>query len=138
PIAIEAAGASPSAEPGCYNIHPTFQVTYAYAGGVTLRCTSEQNGVRFEGEDGRWIFVARARNPLKASDARILTEPLAPDAVRLPMVTDHFGDFLDCMRSRRSPLCDAEIGHRSATVCHLGVIALRSGKRPRWEPSLEE
>lgn len=138
PVAIEATGASPSVEPECYNIHPTFQVTYTYANRVTVRCTSDQNGVRFDGEDGRWIFVSRARNPVKASDAGIVTEPLTQDAVRLPMVTDHFGNFLDCVRSRQPPLCDVAIGHRSATVCHLGVIALRSGKRLRWDASREE
>src|SRR5256885_6797003 len=38
---------------------------------------------------------------------------------------DHMRNFFDCIRSRKQPVCDAEIGHRSASVCHLGVISLR-------------
>src|SRR5262249_54452990 len=121
-----------------YNIHPTFQVTYAYANGVKLHCSSEKNGVRFEGEDGRWIFVSRALSPFKASEARLIEEPLSRDAVRLQVATDHFGNFLNCVRSRKRPICDVAIGHRSATVCHLGVIALRTSKKLAWDPGREE
>ena len=41
------------------------------------------------------------------------------------------------MKSRELPICDVEIGHRSATVCHLGNIAVRLGREIRWDPSAE-
>jgi len=41
------------------------------------------------------------------------------------------------MKSRELPICDVEIGHRTATVCHLGNIALRLGRRLRWDSSAE-
>src|SRR5207244_10612197 len=37
----------------------------------------------------------------------------------------------------RRPICDVEIGHRSATVCHLGNIALRTNRRVQWDPAKE-
>ena len=43
----------------------------------------------------------------------------------------------DCVRSRRPPICDAEIGHRSVSVCHLGVIAIRLGRKLTWDPDKE-
>ena len=46
-------------------------------------------------------------------------------------------NFFDCIRSRQQPVCDVEIGHRSASVCHLGVIALRLGRKLRWDPAKE-
>jgi hypothetical protein len=49
----------------------------------------------------------------------------------------HGKDFLDCMRSRKKPICDVEIGCRSVTVCHLGNIAYWTGKRLRWDPVKE-
>jgi hypothetical protein len=46
-------------------------------------------------------------------------------------------NFFDCVRSRKQPICDVEIGHRSATLCHLGVIALRLGRKLNWDPTAE-
>ena len=42
------------------------------------------------------------------------------------------------MRSRKDPICDVEVGHRSASVCHLGAISLRTGKSLQWDPAKEE
>ena len=43
----------------------------------------------------------------------------------------------DCVRSRKTPICEAEIGHRSASLCHLGVIAVRLGRKLTWDPVKE-
>jgi len=41
----------------------------------------------------------------------------------------------ECIRTRATPICDAEIGHRTATVCHLGNIARWLAPRKlRWDP----
>jgi hypothetical protein len=42
------------------------------------------------------------------------------------------------MKSRQKPICDVEIGHRSATVCHLGNIACRLGRKIAWDPGKEQ
>ncbi len=49
----------------------------------------------------------------------------------------HVGNFLDCVRSRRMPVADVEIGHRAASACHLAVIAYRAGTAIRWDPKQE-
>ena len=48
-------------------------------------------------------------------------------------------NFLDCVRSRQDPVARVEIGHRSASVCHLGNIAVRLGKKKilQWDPDAE-
>jgi hypothetical protein len=48
------------------------------------------------------------------------------------------GNFFDCVRSRKAPICEAEIGHRSISVAHLGVIAVRLGRPLKWNPNREE
>jgi len=47
---------------------------------------------------------------------------------------NHMKNWLDGIRTRKPCVCTAEVGHRSVTVCHLGVIALRSGKKLQWDP----
>jgi len=46
-------------------------------------------------------------------------------------------NWFDCIRSRQKPMADVEIGHRSATVCHLGNIARWTGLRLHWDPDKE-
>jgi predicted dehydrogenase len=136
PVAVVAEGDPPSKLPNSYNCHPNFKVTYTYANGVRVICTSGgENGVKFNGEDGKWIFVSRGK--IEASDPRLLEEPLPSGAVRVYQANSQMGNFLECVRTRKPTVCTAEIGHRSATVCHLGVIALRTGKALKWDPAAE-
>jgi len=50
----------------------------------------------------------------------------------------HVQNFLECCKTRATPAADIAIGHRSATVCHLGSIAVRSGKKVQWDPKEEK
>jgi hypothetical protein len=47
-------------------------------------------------------------------------------------------NFFDCVRSRKDPICKVEVGHASATVCHLANIALRLGQTLRWDLRVEQ
>jgi len=139
--------------PGGYTAPAEYEVEYTYANGVTHRCVSTTgdtifgsrakdakpnragNGVRFEGTDG-WLFVTRGK--LEASKPEILNDKFAAGDVRLPVSNDHMGNFFECVRTRKPPVCDVEIGHRSVTVCHLGGIAIRLGRKLAWDPAKEE
>jgi predicted dehydrogenase len=164
PVAVEAEGAAPSKDPNAYNTHPTFKITYTYATGTKLICSSGQldgsadpketirtdkegketkashdNGVLFTGEDGKWIFVNRGM--IVASDEKLIDEPLPKDAIRLQDAkNDHMGNFLEAVRAVKPSLCicPPEVGHRSVSVCHIGNIALRTGKKLKWDPVKEQ
>jgi hypothetical protein len=103
--------------------------------GEIVNPKGQRNGIRFEGTGG-WIWVNR--HEITASDPELLRAPLPSDAVRLYVSNDHMGNFFDCVRSRKLPICDVETGHRSATMCHLGAIALRTGKKLVWDYDLEQ
>jgi predicted dehydrogenase len=49
----------------------------------------------------------------------------------------HAQNFIDCVRSRKRPAADVEIGHRSSVVPHLGNIAYRTGRKLRWDAANE-
>jgi predicted dehydrogenase len=121
--------------PGGYETASDYVVYYKYANGVQMIATNQApNGVRFEGTDG-WIFVDRGR--IEASRKELLEEPLSRHAERLYHSDDHMGNFFECLRTRKDPICDAEIGHRSISVAHLGVISMRLGRPLRWDPGYE-
>ena len=73
-----------------------------------------------------------------ANDRQILKEDLPEDAKRVYLSKDHMGNFIDCVKSRENPICPARTGHRSASLCHLGVIAIRLGRKLNWDPVKEQ
>lgn len=74
----------------------------------------------------------------EASRQELLDEPLTTKTVELYVSNDHMGSFFDCIRSRKVPICEAEIAHRSVSVCHLGVVAARLGRKLKCNPELEQ
>ena len=43
-------------------------------------------------------------------------------------------DFLECVKSRKTPLCPLEEGHRSTSFAHLANISLAVKQRLEWDP----
>jgi predicted dehydrogenase len=54
------------------------------------------------------------------------------------LTAQHARNFLDCMRSRKRPNADVEIGHRSTTMSLLANIALATGQRLAWDAKAEK
>lgn len=139
--------------PGGYDAPSQYEIQYEYPGGITQTTVSTlrnrfdgsvakdqgkelpDHGVKFEGSDG-WIFVTRGK--IEASRKELIAEPLVGKKTTLYVSNNHMGNFFDCIRSRKQPICEAEIGHRSVSVCHLGVIAIRLGRKLRWNPAKEQ
>jgi predicted dehydrogenase len=62
-------------------------------------------------------------------------EFLANAKVKLYNSKSHFEDFITCVRSRQRPICDVEIGARSAIACHVMNFAYRYGANAKWNPT---
>jgi predicted dehydrogenase len=109
-------------------------VRYIYANGVEV-IHGDGGGVTFIGTTGK-IFVNRGK--FKAEPESIAQDPIPEDGIHLYKSTNHLQDFLDCVHSRKKPICDVEIGCRSVTVCHLGNLAYWNHRRLRWDPAKEQ
>jgi len=93
-------------------------------------------GGLFIGEKGS-IRIDRGR--CTSDPKEIAAEPIQDSDIHLYKSDHHMQNWADCMRSRKLPVADVEIGHRSATVCHLGNIARwLSGQKLKWDPAKEE
>jgi predicted dehydrogenase len=109
------------------------KVLMRYANGVVMELgEGPDGGAIFEGEKGR---VTINRNALE-SDPDELVEDLLRNRPR-GVSENHMANWIDCIRTRARPVADVEIGHRSATVCHLGNIARWVGRKLRWDPVKE-
>lgn len=120
---------------GLFDVHTTFKAEGLYANGIKLiQETGEPAGVRFEGDRG-WIFVQRGE--IQASDRDILREEIGGDEIKLYESGNHMRNFLECMRSRKDPVAPVEVGHRSNSICVMTHIAMKLGRRLKWNPESE-
>ena len=55
-----------------------------------------------------------------------------------PGDNNHHANWFDCIRTRRQPSCSEEIGHRSASLGHLTIIAYKMGQSLKWNPEQEQ
>ncbi len=111
---------------------------HIYADGTrVLRDHPTKNGhmIHFIGDEGE-IGVSRG-NKFDTWPANLKAMPLAPGDERLYRSRNHEGNWIDCIRSRRETICHAEIGHRTATICHVSGIAERLGRPLKWDPVKE-
>jgi predicted dehydrogenase len=145
-----------------------FRMRYASGVELVCQLDKSQVGARFEGTDGmiqvgyggvftqpeslKWAIIAGdsgGRQPAPSpspstgegrGEGAAKQKASAPaSGSQLDAGVAHVRNFLDCIRSRHDPIAHVEIGHRSSTVCHLGNIAVRLGKKKvlRWNPATE-
>jgi len=138
PVEIEGTGVFPEDDGLCDNAL-SWEVTLRYSNGVTVDFTSDggrnAHGIRFEGPEG-WVHVARGF--IDAQPRSLLGVAIQPNETRLPVSDHHQGNFLDGVRTRRRTISPIDVAVRSDTVCHLSHIAMRLGRRLRWDPEREE
>lgn len=134
PVEVEGSGKYP--RDGLWNVLLSFKVQYKYANGVRLFYSTSQPYVRFEGSEG-WIQADYNDRGLKAEPASILKSPIGPDEIHLPLKSEK-RDFIDAVKTRGQTLADAEVGHRTNSLCQIGHIAIQLGRKLKWDPDAEK
>jgi len=121
---------------GLSDVLRAFAVTYRYADGVELEYQmTGRPAVRFEGDDG-WIEAVWNKG-VAAEPRAIIEQPFGPNELRLPLLNEKL-DFIRSVKHRTPTLIPAEVGHRTNTLCHLGLIAIQLGQKLTWNPQREE
>ncbi len=134
PVSVEGQGVFP--EKGLFNTAIDWNLTYEYANGVKLICTSgDKITIRFEGSDG-WVAADSVK--VTASSPRVLNASISADSqpLRFCLQGEH-RDFLNSVKTRRQTYAPVEVGHRSITLAHIGNIAMLLGRKLRWDPNHE-
>ncbi len=141
PVAIDATGEYPPAA-NLWNVLKSFSVDYRMADGRSVRYLMQTPKtrvaaayVRVVGEKGA-ILATVMKDEIQAEPASLLDAPLPGDAVRFPLKSDK-QDFIDAVKTRGRTLEDEEVGQRVTSMCHLGHIAIRLGRKLTWDPAAE-
>ncbi len=143
PVAIDATGGNNNH--GFYNAFFDYKFVNTFANGMRMVGSTEgPRGLKLEGDEG-WIFIHVHGAKLESSNPALLQElddwkkkDGALHKVRLGRSPGHHRNFLDSVKSRKQPVASAEIGHRTASLCHLNNIGLRLGRPLKWDPKKEK
>jgi len=141
PVAVEGQGDYP--QDGLWNTatHYKFEARYAKKAspvaprGFTMIVSNAfPMGARFEGTDG-WVHVSRGG--LTTEPGALRESTIGPNEVRLYESHNHHGNFLECRKTRATTITPIAAAHHAITIAHLGNIAMRLGRKVRWNPKKE-
>ena len=119
-----------------FTVPATYDILHTYANGVKLHVGQRyKGGTTFFGEKGT-IHVNRGT--ISSEPAEIVKEEIGAKETHLYASRSHGGNWLECIKTRKLPICDVEIGHRTATVCHLGNICAILGVKLQWDSAQEQ
>lgn len=125
-------------EGSMYNTFVDYEIDYAYENGVKLNVKSGGTSIHFYGSEG-WCGSKSWDSGLEANKKSIVKDPIPKDGLHLYTCKGgEHRNFLDCVKSRNEPYFPAEIGHRCATLCHLGNISMRLNQKLQWDPKTEK
>ncbi|MCS7337547.1 MAG: Gfo/Idh/MocA family oxidoreductase [Verrucomicrobiae bacterium] len=149
PLKVEGRAEFPPPEHTIWNVHGPYDVELVYPGGVRMLVSNKfPNGVKFIGDEG-WIFVARegqttssdpaspstSLKPLDASDPKLL-DPRGL-TVELYRSNDHHKNWLECVRTRKTPVAPATAGHAALCACFISWVAMKLGRPLAWDAKAE-
>jgi len=139
PVEIESNGCELPAD-GIYDAPVAYKFTATFANGAKMIVANAKQqpkgmGARWIGDRG-WIWVDRSG--IDAEPKSLLRDKIGANELHLYKSRDHHQNFLDCVRTRRETITPAEVAHRSASIGHLGQIAMMTGRKIRFNPATEE
>jgi predicted dehydrogenase len=113
------------------------ELTYVYDNGIPMTHENfgKDNAIRFIGTEGQLDVQRRL---LETTPESLKDKAMGGSDKRVYFSDNHYSDFIKAIRNRTKPVCDVEIGHRTATVCNIGNIAYQLKRSLTWNPVKEK
>ena len=100
-------------------------VELRYADGLTFVMDSGEWGKPYDRRQARGVSLS----DLSEQDQQKIRQMPDPEPPRT---------FVEAVKTRKKSANHAEASHRSATILHLANIAIRTGRKLRYDPAKEE
>jgi glucose-fructose oxidoreductase len=133
PVEYEGTGTIPTE--GLFNTVTNWGIRGRFADGALFTFRDGPDKTIFIGEEG---WVAASRGGIDADPKTLLTAVIKPGEVHLLQSGNHYQNFVDCVRTRRTPASPIKSAVQSDFISHLSDIAVRTGRKIRWDPAKEE
>ena len=140
PSEIEGVGEFPAPD-AVWNTCTKYRIELKYPNDITMTIAGGhkdiRSGTKWIGTDG-WVWVTRG--DFDASNEEWKDWKYVPDELRKVQLTrssNHQRNFIDCVKSRQQTLTPVETAHHSAIPGHLGLIAMRVGRKIKWDVASE-
>ena len=137
PVTVEGKGVYP--KKGLFNTVLTYDLEYTYADGRKIIVTDtgrNRHGVTFHHENKKdWLYC---RSNFDASNRDLLKIKLKESDTKLYESAIHERNFIECVKSRKQTITPIEVAHRSTSICLIGGICLKLGRKLQWDPKTEK
>jgi predicted dehydrogenase len=141
PLEIEGKGEFPPAD-ALWNTCTKYRITAKYPDDIEVIISGGhddiKSGTKWIGTDG-WVWVSRG-NAFESSNPQWAEARKLPEdqrKVKLYESPGHWRNFLDCVKSRKRTITPVEVAHHSAIPGHLGLIAMLTGRKIKWDAKNE-
>ncbi len=135
PVEVEGVGSMP--KEGYYDTFNKYSLTYRYENGLEMDVHGDFVEIFIEGTEG-WLLVKGWNQALQSSNPEWLKVDLTKENTQLYTAKTEQDNFIECIKSRKEPYHPAEDMHRTATIAHMGHIAMKLQRKLQWDPGKEE
>jgi len=131
PVEYEGTGLIP--KEGLFNTVMNWNVRCRYENGLTMTFTAGSDSTTFHGTEG-WIRICRDK--IESEPASLIAS-VPPVSRFSAMGRNHMRNFLDSIRGQATPESPIDSAVRSDLISGLSDIAVRTGRKIRWDPVKE-
>ena len=124
---------------GIWNAPTRYRFTGTFKNGIKIVIGNSEGGLRSGAKwigDKGWVWVDRGG--FDTSPKELMKVKLGPNEIHLYNSQNHIGNFVECVKTRKPTITPAEVAHRSASLGHMGLIAMMVGRKIRFNPDTEE